>query len=994
MPDCPDISSNNKYQKLQSSKSSINSANSSPTFDFEMLKSSSVNSSDDDSAYSSLKGEEQLSEKKKPIPSPPLSTSYITDNDITLDTNELIKTVKAKMDAKVHFQSDDLQIRVLGVPLINAKSRVETQIKLCIQLLTKKGEKSQLKCSHLKLPEHLVSKEKVKKQRQNEVECVSSLLELEAIVVCVSDVDKSVKTCLGCVQRERKRSKKRESTKIKKGSDEDCDRMDDDTELEAEQSRIIIFNCAQYLDFSNGDTFLPTRITCYCRHHAEKIGFWDHSKNIIATGLSPPILITDDHKSNKPKIMKKPSSLSAKKSNNINKNNSCNSLNEASLPNNFKINNQNILGLKLMEEILNNNQQQTDLSGSSSSNVFENCNPYLSPPNYRFDNSQLLHNQQNVFSTSNDGNLKNRKRQRNSITGGNGDFSNDNQQLMLEDFLDFPLSPASENNSVFNAANFSTPANLIFQQQPNMVVRIPKPPNISKVIPAEGPIHGGLEITILGSDFFDGLTVLFGDIPALTTFWSQNTLVCVLPPSSVPGAVKVSFKELSIIENENLTFTYKDETERALLELALQVVGLRMTGKIDDPRQIAMKIVNDTSNSTTTQRISNENYQQEASMVEEFKTTLNLQNMQRNELEESILESLRATSSIYELNYSQQSTGLNLLMLSIILGYDKLAAFLIAKKANLEHRDLNGNNCLIYSVMFQRHLISDVLLKAGVNKITKNFFGKDAADVALDYKNLKFLELLEDPKVDTPSIEKFDMEIKEDIKEQKNAKNLIEVTKKVAGIPQHWFPQIPHFPDVTFPQMPNVTFPQMPNVTFPQMPNVTFPQMPNPYVWWNGFQFQLRHGYAQPQQIQSTAQSNIPPNMNNTASHDIPKEHKMPSRLHRIFNKIRPSSSWSRVCDCGICGRCRENIAKRRLANRSQTQSVDNKLDSQETFTFTLFKFIFVLILLALLHYTVTVYEDVIFGFVETFINVGELRNYFATARPGQLLPGVPVRGF
>jgi hypothetical protein len=66
--------------------------------------------------------------------------------------------------------------------------------------------------------------------------------------------------------------------------------------------QIVLFNCGQYLDFASGETVIPTRITCYCRHHKEKYGFnitytlTDHLGNVVATAMSPPIFLTDDHK--------------------------------------------------------------------------------------------------------------------------------------------------------------------------------------------------------------------------------------------------------------------------------------------------------------------------------------------------------------------------------------------------------------------------------------------------------------------------------------------------------------------------------------------------------------------------------------------------------------------------------------------------------------------------------------------------------------------------
>lgn len=102
----------------------------------------------------------------------------------------------------------DLQIRVLGIPNSGAKSRVETQIKLCIQLVTDRGDKVPL-WSHLKLPEHLVAKEKYKRVNQTKNDSGASvplndakLLTLEATVKCFSDPVHKVETCIGCIRRE------------------------------------------------------------------------------------------------------------------------------------------------------------------------------------------------------------------------------------------------------------------------------------------------------------------------------------------------------------------------------------------------------------------------------------------------------------------------------------------------------------------------------------------------------------------------------------------------------------------------------------------------------------------------------------------------------------------------------------------------------------------------------------------------------------------------
>lgn len=134
-------------------------------------------------------------------------------------------------------------------------------------------------------------------------------------------------------------------------------------------------------------------------------------------------------------------------------------------------------------------------------------------------------------------------------------------------------------------------------------------PQLDRLVPAHGSTYGGSEVTILGSGFYRGITCLFGEHAATTIYWNPNTLVCILPPAVQPGPVVVSFKEHSVVLDRSTSnaltqplsdntsnkqvpiFTYQDTNDNALLELALQVVGLKSTGKLQDAKKIAMQIV-------------------------------------------------------------------------------------------------------------------------------------------------------------------------------------------------------------------------------------------------------------------------------------------------------------------------------------------------------------------------------------------------------------------
>ena len=96
-------------------------------------------------------------------------------------------------------------------------------------------------------------------------------------------------------------------------------------------------------------------------------------------------------------------------------------------------------------------------------------------------------------------------------------------------------------------------------------------PTIHRLIPSMGPTHGGIEVTVLGANFHPSvqLNCVFGDVTASSTQrWSDNTLVCVLPPRATPGVVTVWFEGVPKTDDQSKTpqslFTYSDESDRAL----------------------------------------------------------------------------------------------------------------------------------------------------------------------------------------------------------------------------------------------------------------------------------------------------------------------------------------------------------------------------------------------------------------------------------------------
>ncbi|KAJ2654094.1 SPT3 Dosage dependent suppressor of Ty-induced promoter mutations-like protein, partial [Coemansia sp. RSA 1285] len=268
---------------------------------------------------------------------------------------QLTPTVSPEFLQRVEeTKAKGLRIELDGIPNENAKSRVETQIKITLRLTTADGERATC-WSHLALPELLVSREKFRHRLNKPTPGATPgqggaggqpmshgdnpmplspqhVVHLDAKIICSSDPTRNVETCYGCIKREYKRSLRRKDTRLRSAAPSTCTTpaqsrpgsptldaaggvnramtgiMDadwDEARIEMEKKRIVIFNCNDLLDFSKGEVVLPTRITCYCRHHGEKVGFYvclgmrDYLGNELASYMSPPIMITDDHKSTK-----------------------------------------------------------------------------------------------------------------------------------------------------------------------------------------------------------------------------------------------------------------------------------------------------------------------------------------------------------------------------------------------------------------------------------------------------------------------------------------------------------------------------------------------------------------------------------------------------------------------------------------------------------------------------------------------------------------------
>ncbi len=183
----------------------------------------------------------------------------------------------------------DLQVHIHGVPMHGAKSRVETQIRMRIELVRPKtapagGWERIGSFTHIKLPPLSGTKRKSKKYQKTDVPPEKTLF-VDATVVNATPPHDRVFVCKGCRQRERKRAHRKKDPKTpleSQPTDEEMKSLGIDPSApdavertqarmeEEEKKRVVLFNCGDFVDFEEGEAVLPTRITCYCRHHKEK----------------------------------------------------------------------------------------------------------------------------------------------------------------------------------------------------------------------------------------------------------------------------------------------------------------------------------------------------------------------------------------------------------------------------------------------------------------------------------------------------------------------------------------------------------------------------------------------------------------------------------------------------------------------------------------------------------------------------------------------------
>lgn len=554
------------------------------------------------------------------------------------------------------------KLTVEGLPDI---SRVENQLKLKLKLSVK-GPVLDNK-SLLYLSADSIAKEKFYLTNDNvasfPVELQQKMLFLDAFLLC-EKTNKATFVCNRCVKRELRRASRRKSGL-----------SDNMLWCNNPNRRAIIFKNKQISNIlanKNGemDLELVARIVCYSRHHKANDGFKilfvirDSNDQVIAKTFSHSIVIVDKKLSE------------SKFNSNSNSNSATNLITDADFNN----------GVSLAE-MFSSNQLFFTTPTESQKNSLTFAGPSTNFNTPQFPSPSSLSDDSTNYSATN-------KRVRSSMDS-NSSWSNNNSDTSFSNRNgNFNFGNSNVSNNLMNMNNSNSKLNPLINNDSNS-------PLIQRIIPAQGSINGGIEITLLGKNFKSGQTIKFGDNIALSTqCWNDSTMVTYLPPASSAGQVVVTVKNKSndspIISlqqinsqnsvNPNAIFTYVDDTDRQLIELALQIVGLKMNGKLEDARNIAKRIVGTNNNSSSS---SNANSDISTPSDIGSYTMNNVNNYSDEKLIINVLKSFKIGSK--NLNLSVCDTeGRTLLHYASLKSYYKLVKVLISYGAHVEKPDSFG----------------------------------------------------------------------------------------------------------------------------------------------------------------------------------------------------------------------------------------------------------------------------------------------------------------
>lgn len=267
-----------------------------------------------------------------------------------------------------------------------------------------------------------------------------------------------------------------------------------------------------------------------------------------------------------------------------------------------------------------------------------------------------------------------------------------------------------------------------------------RPPTIHKLIPNEGPKAGGIEVSCFGSGFCQGLEVMFGDSEATTTtYLGETSLICLLPPSAFAGTVPVTFKHQQQqqiqpyptppVPKQHIVFKYIDDDEQQIIRTALSVLGHKMTGKMEDLRDLAQRIAGDGPPSWGALAGQSPSGGGSGQQGSSFNAATFGVNVEAALLQCLDLNDLDCSTNMPRWNMRTPS-GQTMLHLACSLGLHRFVAALLARGANPQPQDRGGFTPMHFAAIHNHPQIVRRLILSGADPTMRSLQGSTPLDMA------------------------------------------------------------------------------------------------------------------------------------------------------------------------------------------------------------------------------------------------------------------------
>ena len=342
-------------------------------------------------------------------------------------------------------------------------------------------------------------------------------------------------------------------------------------------------------------------------------------------------------------------------------------------------------------------------------------------------------------------------------SGENNLFFNPSQQQSLDNFIQQQLmsapnsaqpsrpgTPGGSSRNTFQDQNFNVPLGpsssaSMWPPLTNPANRLPSV--IHKLVPAEGSITGGTEVTLLGSGFYPGMEVVFGDtLATTTTFWGDKCLNCLTPPALQPGLVAVVFKHehptfgqvqaaQPLMPKQHQFFRYVDDRELQMYRLALGILGQKLGSQADAFHTAQQIMGSDPKSIFSLQKDfqgGSGGHQRQVPGLESQGQLGDLDSRMLTYLEFVDLDDNPRPPKFN----SRCATGQTLLHFASSLGLTRFVAGLLARGANPDVQDNTGNTPMHLAALNGHAHIVHRLRLTGANASARSVRGFTPADIA------------------------------------------------------------------------------------------------------------------------------------------------------------------------------------------------------------------------------------------------------------------------